>query len=257
MSKNFYFYRGILTRKQAVDVEPGLLAATEVVQAVCDAGFQRNEFSMKSYPSSPHCYYKFAKTPKEGMFKLRAVKKTNMTTLDILIDTRIHPCFVMMEKNTDWLDEKKEVVDTVELAINIGAEIFNWHIDLKEYRADATEHLEEFLSALSYMKDIECRVWREERERKDEAYERRSEELFHFVHPEIEDDEAWRIHDAIKRLVAHQKVPEICQYLHMMARNSKILLPKMPSVAYAELVRMGMPTTAGFSEKYFKKFYHK
>ena len=52
MSKNFSFYRGILTRKQAVDCEPGLLAATEVVQAVCDAGFQRNGFSMKSYPTS-------------------------------------------------------------------------------------------------------------------------------------------------------------------------------------------------------------
>ena len=52
MSKDYSFYRGILTRKQAVDVEPGLLAATEVVQAVCDAGFQKNGFSMKSYLTS-------------------------------------------------------------------------------------------------------------------------------------------------------------------------------------------------------------
>ena len=155
MEKDYSFYRGYLKRELAVDGEPGLLAATEVVQAVCDAGFQRNGFSMKSYPSSPHCYFKFAKTPKDGMYKLRAVKKTNMTTLDILIDTRIHPCFVMIEKNTDWQDEKEEVKDTVELGINIGAEIFNWHIDLKEYRADSTEHLEEFISALSYMKDKE------------------------------------------------------------------------------------------------------
>ena len=83
----------------------------------------------------------------------------------------------------------------------------------------------------------------------------RNEERFHFVHPEVEDDEAWRIHDAIKRLVAHQKVPEICQYLHLMARNNKILLPQMPSVAYAELVRMGMPTTSGYGEKNLKKYY--
>ena len=34
----------------------------------------------------------------------------------------------------------------------------------------------------------------------------RNEERFHFVHPEVEDDEAWRIHDAVKRLVAHQRV---------------------------------------------------
>ena len=153
MEKDYSFYRGYLKRELAGDGEPGLLAATEVVQAVCDAGFQRNGFSMKCYPSSPHCYYKFAKTPKDGMYLLRAVKKTDMTTLDILIDTRLHPCFVMIEKNTDWQDEKEEVKDTVELGINIGAEIFNWHIDLKEYHADSTHHLKEFISALSYVED--------------------------------------------------------------------------------------------------------
>ena len=31
-------------------------------------------------------------------------------------------------------------------------------------------------------------------------YQERDEERFHFVHPEIEDDEAWRIHYAVKRL---------------------------------------------------------
>ena len=51
MSKNYSFYRGILTRKQAVDSEPGLLAATEVVQAVCDAGFQRNGFFNEELPN--------------------------------------------------------------------------------------------------------------------------------------------------------------------------------------------------------------
>ena len=81
------------------------------------------------------------------------------------------------------------------------------------------------------------------------------EERFHFIHPEIEDDEAWRIHKAIKRLVTNQKVPEICQYLNLLALNNKILLPQMPSVTYAELVRMGMPTGAGFSEYNLKKYY--
>lgn len=155
MDKNYSFYRGYLDRIQAVDGEPGLLAATEVVQAVCNAGFQRNGFSMKSYPSSPHYYYKFAKPPKEGMFLLRAVKKTDMTTQDILIDTRLYPCFVMIEEQADWQDGPEEVVDTVELRINIGAEIFNWHINLQELRTNKTQHLKEFMSALSYMEDIE------------------------------------------------------------------------------------------------------
>ena len=103
------------------------------------------------------------------------------------------------------------------------------------------------------MKEHEEDELKEERKMEEDV----EEERFHFIHPEIEDDEAWRIHDAIKRLVTNQRIPEICAYLHLMASNNKILLPQMPSVAYAELVRMGMPTTIGFSEKHFKKYYHK
>lgn len=85
----------------------------------------------------------------------------------------------------------------------------------------------------------------------------RKEELFHFVHPELEEDEAWRIHDAIKRLVTHQKVQEICLYLKELKGKQKVLLPPSPGVAYKELVRMGMPTGDGYSEKYFSGCYQK
>ena len=85
----------------------------------------------------------------------------------------------------------------------------------------------------------------------------RNEERFHFVHPEIEDDEAWRIHDAVKRLVAHQRVPEICAYLKELKRKEKVLLPSFSAVMYKELVRLGMPTGEGYSEKHFSNIYTK
>ncbi len=155
MNKNFMFYRCFLEREMAAEGEPGLLAATEVVQAVCDAGFQRNGLKMKCYPSSPHCYYKYAKTPKEGMYMMRAVKKTDMTTLDILIDTRLYPSFVMIEKHKDWQEEAEEVRNTLEQVINDDADKYHWHINLREHNTSTTQHLEEFISALSYIKDQE------------------------------------------------------------------------------------------------------
>lgn len=85
----------------------------------------------------------------------------------------------------------------------------------------------------------------------------RDEELFHFVHPELDETEAWRIHDAVKRLVAHQKMKEICQYLRELRKERKILLPESPGTAYKELVRMGMPKGGGFSEKNFSNSYLK
>ena len=83
----------------------------------------------------------------------------------------------------------------------------------------------------------------------------RNEERFHFVHPEIDDDEAWRIHDAVKRLVARQGIQEICQYLLLLRKENKVLLPLSPSSAYSELVRMGMPNGEGFSESTFRNYY--
>ena len=85
----------------------------------------------------------------------------------------------------------------------------------------------------------------------------RNEERFHFVHPEIDDDEAWRIHDAVKRRVAHQKVPEICAYLKELKQKRKALLPSASAAMYKELVRLGMPTSDGFSEKHFSNIYTK
>ena len=82
------------------------------------------------------------------------------------------------------------------------------------------------------------------------------EEMFHFIHPSLDDEEGWKIHNEVKRLVKRQSIPDICQYLGKLASEEKILLPIMPSTAYTELVRMGMPDSKGFGEKYFKKHYH-
>lgn len=85
----------------------------------------------------------------------------------------------------------------------------------------------------------------------------RKEELFHFVHPELEEDEAWRIHDAVKRVVKLQGIQIICQYLSQLRDENKVLLPPNPSAAYAELVRLGMPNGEGFSEITFRKYFNK
>ena len=85
----------------------------------------------------------------------------------------------------------------------------------------------------------------------------RDEEMFHFVHPELGEADGWRIHDAVKRLVRLQGIQMICQYLMQLKDDRKVLLPPNPSAAYAELVRMGMPSSEGFNEITFRKYYNK
>lgn len=83
-----------------------------------------------------------------------------------------------------------------------------------------------------------------------------NEELFKFVHPAVADEnEMWRIHYEVKRLVARFDVQGICMYLKEMCDNKKLLLPLMPSLAYAELVRIGMPSGEGFNESTFRRYY--
>lgn len=85
----------------------------------------------------------------------------------------------------------------------------------------------------------------------------RDEKLCLFVHPSIDDEQSWQIHDEIKRLVARQGVQEICQYLLQMSKDRKILLPQSPTVAYDELVRLGMPNGEKYNIKTFSKYYQK
>ena len=87
------------------------------------------------------------------------------------------------------------------------------------------------------------------------ANRERNEERFHFVHPEIGDEEAWHTHDMVKRLVVNYRMPDICAFLKDKNQDRKILLPSNPSFVYLELVRMGMPTGEGFSEKNFSNNY--
>lgn len=83
------------------------------------------------------------------------------------------------------------------------------------------------------------------------------EELFHFVHPELDETEAWRIHNAVKRVVRLQGIQMICQYLTQLKNEKKVLLPPNPSATYAELARLGMPNGDGFNETTFRKYYNK
>lgn len=83
----------------------------------------------------------------------------------------------------------------------------------------------------------------------------RDEELCHFIHPSVDSQQEWHIHDEVKRLASRQGIQEICRHLQQMRKDHKVLLPQAPSIAYMELVRMGMPCGEGFNESTFRKYY--
>lgn len=76
-----------------------------------------------------------------------------------------------------------------------------------------------------------------------------------FIHPSVDVDQEWQVHDEIVRLVARQGIQEICKYLTQLSNDKKVLLPQNAEKAYNELVRLGMPNGEGYSLKTFMKYY--
>lgn len=99
-------------------------------------------------------------------------------------------------------------------------------------------------------------------EKNDEADEVAEEavqqELFHFVHPALDEDEGWKVHKEVERLVKQFDVQEICKRLNILKKEGKVLLPQKTKNAHEELIRMGMPIEkGGFGYKTFCKYYNK
>ena len=92
-------------------------------------------------------------------------------------------------------------------------------------------------------------------ENQNEKEKQNDEELFHFIHPSMDEEQEKRIHNEVKQLVKRQGIQMICQHLAHMQNEGKLLLPPNPSVVYNELGRMGMPQNEGYNENTFRKYY--
>lgn len=92
-------------------------------------------------------------------------------------------------------------------------------------------------------------------ENQNEKEKQNDEELFHFIHPAMDENRETQIHNEVKQLVKRQGIQMICQHLAHMQNEGKLLLPPNPSVVYNELGRMGMPQNEGYNENTFRKYY--
>lgn len=81
------------------------------------------------------------------------------------------------------------------------------------------------------------------------------EKLSLFIHPSLDDEEGWKIHNELKRLARRQSLADIIKHLRKLESKNIVLMPIVSSVAYDELVRLGMPDTGGFSKEHFRKQY--
>ena len=117
----------------------------------------------------------------------------------------------------------------------------------KDFFAEETEVTEE---------NYEAEVTEKASETNEAAGEGFQKELFHFVHPALDEAEGWKVHKEVERLVKRYDVQDICRRLNQLKKENKVMLPTSTTKAFNELKRMGLPTEkGGFNYKTFSKYY--
>ena len=121
----FTFFSCILEGRQLYCEEPFLLAASEVVRAVCKAGFQNNS----------EYVFEYAQPPKSGMFLFKVTRKTDGFSTLVYFDTRTCPNFIWVEKVFDnGVDiTMNDFVKMLGAAINAGSYQYGWKVWLDKF----------------------------------------------------------------------------------------------------------------------------
>ena len=66
-----------------------------------------------------------------------------------------------------------------------------------------------------------------------------------------------KVHVTVNILAHNRDLDGVRTYLKELKQRGKIMLPSVSAVMYKELVRLGMPTGEGYSEKHFSNCYTK
>ena len=140
---NFKFYSCILEKRQLWVEEPFLLAAPEVVRAVCKAGFQNS------------CEYVFecVQPPKGGMFLFNVTRKTDGFSTLVFFDTRTRPNFIWVENLFDnELDITiQQFVNMLRTTLSAASYPHGWKVYLEKYVPNELQDLTLFHEALEYV----------------------------------------------------------------------------------------------------------
>lgn len=154
MDTEFFFYNCILEGRQLRLGETGLLPAKEVLRAICNKDFQDNSFNLTD-PNNKICYnHEYTKPPKDGMYLMSAMKSEEQSYLRVLIDTRIYPNFVLIEKHDDRLQECSELTRVLEHSINQATYKYGWKAKFRVHNLNVVQYVKEFMGAMSYVDEV-------------------------------------------------------------------------------------------------------
>ena len=160
MNKKFIFYDCYLEGRQLKIGESGFLAASEVVQSIFDAGFRKNGLNLFDSGTNALFKCKYVSEPKDGMFLMEVRSHTEDIGNLVFVDTRTKPNFVWVQ-TADYDEDNGaslQVARLIEEWIAREAYAYGWNAKLKRSVFFFFFYVEQFKSAMAYIKEYVERI---------------------------------------------------------------------------------------------------
>lgn len=132
MERTFLVFSCHLEGRQLREGEHGLLADKEVVQAICDADFRDHSLDLVNPESNMRYHHEYVKQPKCKLYLMRVVNPNNRSSLDVLIDTRMYPNYILIEKDQHRAKDSYKLAKIIQLSFNKAAESYGWNLKMKK-----------------------------------------------------------------------------------------------------------------------------
>jgi hypothetical protein len=152
---NFMFFDCCLEGRQLEIGESGLLAASEVVRHIFDAGFRK--YGLNTFDSGTNALFacKYVIEPKDGMFLMEVrIDKGDVGNL-VFIDTRTKPNYVWVQTADDEEDDKAglKMARLIEDWISTEAYAYGWKAKLKSSAFNKLVYWPQFDIAMAYVNE--------------------------------------------------------------------------------------------------------
>ena len=132
MERTYLVYNCYLEGRQLREGEHGLLAAREVVQAICDADFQDHNLALINPVNNMMYHHEYVKQPKGKLYLMRVVNPDDRSSLDVLIDTSIYPNYILIEKDQHRPKDSLTLEKIMRHSLDKAAEAYGWSVKMKK-----------------------------------------------------------------------------------------------------------------------------
>lgn len=153
MEPTYLVFNCRLEGRQLREGEQGLLAAREVVQAICDADFRDHSLDLVNPMTNKRYHHEYVKPPENKLYLMRVVNPENRLSLDVVVDTRMYPNYILIEKDQHRAKDSYVLAKIMQHSLDKAAEAYGWNLKMKKNSLNEI-YSSSILSAMAFANNL-------------------------------------------------------------------------------------------------------